>query len=138
MYSVLNHFTSSQPVALKCLPCFSGFSKWPFFKMFPHQNSGFFFFTHTTCLTYHICIVFSDLIRWTLSIMKLHFEAGCHAVLTGEHLLMCWRHCDPLKHWYICTSCHNVTSWKTWISSNSTWHSEILTSSSLCNIFPFV
>jgi len=48
-----------------------------------------------------------------------------------------WTLADVLKHWYICTSCHNVTSWKTWISNNSTWHSESLASSSLCNVFNF-
>jgi hypothetical protein len=30
-----------------------------------------------------------------------------------------WRHYDPLKHWYLCTSCHSVTCQKTWICINT-------------------
>jgi len=137
MCSVLKHFTSSQPVFLKILPCFSGFLKWPFFKKFPHQYSAFFYPHYVPDLSYLHCLHWPVNIRWTVSIMKFHTAVGCHAVLTGEHLLMCWRHCDPLKHSYICTSCHNVTSWKTWISSDYTWHSENPVSFSLCNTFNF-
>jgi len=138
MYSVLKRFTSSQAVALKCLPYFSSFSKWPFFKKFPHQNSALFFYPHYMPDQSHLHCLYSPVNNsWTVSIMKFHIEVGCHAVLTGEHLLMCWRHWDSLNHSYICTSCHNVTSWKTWISSDSTWHSENLASSSLCNTFNY-
>jgi len=137
MYSVLVHFTSSQPVDLRCLLCLvfqSGHFSGRFHVKILHS---FIYPPYIPDLSYLHCLHWPVNIRWTVSIMKFHIEVGCHAVLTGEHLLMCWRHCDPLKHWYICTSCHNVTSWKTWISSNSIWHSENFASSSLCNPFNF-
>jgi hypothetical protein len=117
MYRVLKHSKSSQPVALKWLPCSSGFQCGHFSRSFHIKILHY----YVPDLTYSHCLLWAVNIRWTVSMMTFHTEVGCHTVLTGERMLMCWRQFDPLKRWCICTSCHNVASWKTQISSHSTW-----------------